>query len=278
MLHPLYTPVLLKSGRTVYFDKFTGYICLEKPLVVPSHKGGILADEMGLGKTVEVLACLLLNAKSERIQNYNNASTSSNRKPIIEKQKKKKTPKVEESSSDHVDDAKSIKVPDDWVKKSSKKSKTFVALELWYNSLLAEVTPSSSRRDSSYRDEPLIQCICGSVSENGTVECDSCGKYQHQACLGYNKKHGRYLCPQCWMDEPLLECGATLIVTPIVLRTQWCKEICKHIQGNLRVLQYDGFSSSPIYPTQLEQYDIVITTYSVLQNELRLTENLQVSI
>lgn len=32
----------------------------------------------------------------------------------------------------------------------------------------------------------------------------------------------------------------------------------------------------PVYPTNLQQYDLVITTYNVLQNELRLSENGQV--
>jgi E3 ubiquitin-protein ligase SHPRH len=74
------------------------------------------------------------------------------------------------------------------------------------------------------------------------------------------------------MNQPLVECKATLIVSPASLRTQWCKEICKHIRGDFRVLQYGGSSLTPIYPTELAKYDVVITTYNVLQSELRLTE------
>ncbi|KAJ8966853.1 hypothetical protein NQ317_006638 [Molorchus minor] len=47
----------------------------------------------------------------------------------------------------------------------------------------------------------------------------------------------------------------------------------KNAVGGLRVLQYDGYTASPVYPTQLKEYDLVITTYSVLKAELRLTEN-----
>nr|CAH7738165.1 unnamed protein product [Callosobruchus chinensis] len=92
----------------------------------------------------------------------------------------------------------------------------------------------------------------------------------------YNKKLGEYFCPQCWMNQPLVEIGATLIVTPMSLRKQWISEIRRHIGGSIRVLQYDGCNSMAIYPTQFKNYDIVVTTYSVLQSELRLTEQFNV--
>ncbi|CAG9815357.1 unnamed protein product [Phaedon cochleariae] len=267
LLHPLYTTVEMKSGLTIYLDKYTGYINLEKPLIPTSSKGGILADEMGLGKTVELLACILLNPKIEIIKSEH---PRSHQLKIVH-QSKKPTVKVDENKPyiSHLDQAKKIKVPEDWVKSSSRKSATRVALEMWYDNVLSNI--SATKEDEE--EERSVQCICGSTSEEGTVECDCCGKYQHQECLGYKKSLGRYLCPQCWMNEPLLESGATLIVTPATLRAQWCKEICRHLQGDLKVLQYDGFNATPVYPTQLKQYHIVVTTYNVLQNELRLTEN-----
>ncbi|CAH1988087.1 unnamed protein product [Acanthoscelides obtectus] len=88
----------------------------------------------------------------------------------------------------------------------------------------------------------------------------------------YNKKLGEYFCSQCWMSQPLIEIGATLIVTPLSLRKQWISEIRRHIGGGIKVLRYDGCNSMVIYPTDLKNYDIVVTTYNVLQSELRLTE------
>jgi len=40
-------------------------IVTQKPVAVRSLPGGILADEMGLGKTVEVLACILINRRTD---------------------------------------------------------------------------------------------------------------------------------------------------------------------------------------------------------------------
>ncbi|KAJ8921378.1 hypothetical protein NQ315_002994 [Exocentrus adspersus] len=281
-LHPLYTTVVLKSGLTVYYNKYTGYLDIEKPVVPPCSKGGILADEMGLGKTVEVLACILLNRKpffneshTENTLIFDNDvdSVEDVDIPVIHKQPKKRK-RIQEDChvNENVDHPKKLKVPNDWVKSSSKKTPTKIALEMWYNSMLSEMSVSTSSYPYRNDDEPLVQCICGSTSEEGIIECDSCGKYQHRLCLGYNKALGRYLCPQCWMDEPLLDCGGTLIVTPMSLRTQWCNEICRHIKGGLRVLQYEGYSATPVYPTKLKEYDLVITTYNVLKAELRLTE------
>lgn len=275
--------MVLKSGLTIYYNKYTGYVDIDKPVILPCCNGGILADEMGLGKTVEVLACILLNKKP--INNSQAQETSSLavdnkfdpgdllKSPTVDKQLKKRK-RVEENNtpSPVVDQPKKLKVPNDWVKPANNKNATKIALELWYNSILSGMSVSSNRCPYRDEDEPLVQCICGNTSEEGIIECDSCGKYQHRLCLGYRKSLGRYLCPQCWMDEPLLECGATLIVTPIALRAQWCNEICRHIKGGLKVLQYEGYSATPVYPTQLMEYDLVITTYNVLKAELRLTE------
>jgi hypothetical protein len=51
------------DGQLLYYNKYAGYVTMEKPKSVKLPSGGILADEMGLGKTVEVLACLLANQR-----------------------------------------------------------------------------------------------------------------------------------------------------------------------------------------------------------------------
>ncbi|XP_057665468.1 E3 ubiquitin-protein ligase SHPRH isoform X2 [Diorhabda carinulata] len=315
-LHPLYIPIKLESGLEIYFDKYTGYVTSEKPVISTTSRGGILADEMGLGKTVEVLACILMNPKcpdkleeltcdledmpivrktpkkrnciidsddelsSENTSLINKLKDTEERVsekeeaiiPIVKLQRKKRKMVIETKKTDYTHKPKPLKIPKDFVQPESKKSATFLALDMWYKNILSEI---STVKPESYEDpnKKSVQCICGSISEERIIKCSNCIKYQHIECLGYKKSLGKYICPQCWMEEPLIESKATLIVTPTALKTQWKKEICKHIIGNFKVLQYQGFSATPVYPTELKEYDVVLTTYNVLQNELRLTEN-----
>lgn len=271
-MHPLYQPVQLKSGETIYYDKFNGYVTLEKVVLGNIVRGGILADEMGLGKTVEVLACILVNSNIIASE----VSKSECPFPIIQSSKKIETCIKEEKVTIEINTVQETKlnIPKKWIKKT--KSANYLALEKWYNETLSVIS-TVGRKSKNKETSILIQCICGSTSEKNIVSCQYCRKYQHMSCFGYKKSFGPYVCPQCWMDKPLIDCQATLIVTPTSLKTQWCNEISKHVKGPLKVFLYDGYSTSPMYPIDFQNCHIVITTYSVLQNELRLTENLQVS-
>lgn len=278
-IHPLYTPVKLKSGLEVYFDKYTGYLVTTKPVLQQESCGGILADEMGLGKTVEVLACILLNpSPTKRIgSGAANKVYDADACPSVERNSKKRrirdneTTRVVEGNNKLVDEAKKIKVSSDWVKSGSKKTQTRIALELYYNNCLEELNPYRAITAEVLR----VECLCGnaSVDTEATVQCVDCAKLQHPSCLGYRKEYGNFRCAQCWMTQPELDSRATLIVSPKALRTQWCNEVRKHVAGRFKILQYDGTCVAPVYPTKLLDYDLVITTYSVLQSELRLSES-----
>lgn len=68
--------------------------------------------------------------------------------------------------------------------------------------------------------------------------------------------------------------GATLIVTPISLKDQWISEISRHAPG-LRVKYYQGIQGQGLVAgdddrivAELADYDVVITTYSVLSLEI----------
>ncbi|CAH1988084.1 unnamed protein product [Acanthoscelides obtectus] len=266
-IHPLYTAVTLPSGLQVYFVPFSGYVSNTYPQIEPCIRGGILADEMGLGKTVEVLACILLHPKDEHVFLQDNGEM----KPIIisAKRKKMNSDREEETytQAEGPQTTKKIKeIQRNIMKVNPKKTATKIALETWYALELG------FGKNYGLPKEPPIQCVCGSIFDEGIVKCESCGKKQHKLCLGYNKKLGEYFCSQCWMSQPLIEIGATLIVTPLSLRKQWISEIRRHIGGGIKVLRYDGCNSMVIYPTDLKNYDIVVTTYNVLQSELRLTE------
>lgn len=263
----------LHSGQTIYFNKYIGILEFEKPTVNLSFPGGILADEMGLGKTVEFLALILLNAKSKEnvVCKKRKVSESDNISfPFIEKNPKKI--KVHVTNEDkYVEKATNLKVPNGLVKKGKTPNK--IALEKWYENTLKQYDTTNSIKKVVCN----IQCVCGSTSEKGIIACTKCSKRQHTKCMGYTEQYGPYICPQCWKDEPLLESPATLIVCPPALEEQWCAEICKHVGSGISILKYHGSKEVPIYPTKLRNYDIVITTYSILQNELKLSEANDVS-
>lgn len=66
-------------------------------------------------------------------------------------------------------------------------------------------------------------------------------------------------------------CGATLVVCPLVAVTQWRLEIEAHTApGTLRVAVYHGGKRTSD-PGVLESADVVLTTYSTLENEYRRT-------
>ena len=65
--------------------------------------------------------------------------------------------------------------------------------------------------------------------------------------------------------------GATLIVTPPNLKSQWLSEMDQHAPG-LRVMYYGGVkrhgSSGDELVKELAEHDVVVTTYNVLQAEI----------
>ncbi|XP_058123566.1 E3 ubiquitin-protein ligase SHPRH [Anopheles ziemanni] len=133
----------------------------------------------------------------------------------------------------------------------------------------------------SGRKRAQLKCICKLKHERKTIACEMCGFLQHHLCV---LKHHNvdvasntnpYLCPECWRTEPLVESGATIIVSPAAIKHQWASEIRKHISGpGIRLFVYNGVSEpagSWISPTELSSYDVVLTDYNVLKQEIWFT-------
>nr|XP_022908014.1 E3 ubiquitin-protein ligase SHPRH [Onthophagus taurus] len=265
IINPLYEKITLNNKTEIYFDKYTGHIEPYPPIIKSFQSCGILADEMGLGKTVEILALTLIHTRQSIYPIYTKNEVNhslESETPTIEI-----STKVRKRKSNFSEDITHV-IAEKKPKRENKREKSLHrrALEAWYNNMLG--------LNKNVEKKSLLQCVCGDKKEEDVVECSKCGKQQHSGCLGYQEKFGAYICPQCWIQEPLLVSKATLIITPISLKQQWCDEICKHVNGNFKVLQYGtGQNIQCVYPTDLLEYDIVITTYNVLQSELRLREN-----
>ncbi|KAM8710593.1 hypothetical protein ACLKA7_017248 [Drosophila subpalustris] len=128
--------------------------------------------------------------------------------------------------------------------------------------------------------QPKIHCICiEKLEATKKVQCLRCQLWQHQNCV--KDTHEHYVCPNCWTqltadcqpEQQLVDTGATIIVSPKEIKTQWYHEISKHIEDSkLKVLLYPGLHSGVWYsPMELAKYDIVLTDYTILVHEINHT-------
>ncbi|KAH8266201.1 hypothetical protein KR038_008904 [Drosophila bunnanda] len=120
-------------------------------------------------------------------------------------------------------------------------------------------------------------CIC--IRKGGArIQCSRCRRWQHIKCMGSRDATDRtHLCPDCWSElaktsEGLVETGATFIVSPSAIKMQWFHEMKKHISPGLKVLLYQGLHAGCwVNPLELAQYDVVLTDYGILRNEIHHT-------
>lgn len=196
--------------------------------------------------------------------------------PKIEIQTKYKQPKVKDKTNSKV-----LKKTTKETNSSGKKkiSATRLATRIWYENKLAEMIIKTKKKKPY--DLVEAKCICGNFKMSNTINCSECKHFQHPDCVGYKGKPSDYICSQCWLNKPKIKSNATLIVSPISICRQWSLEVKRHIRQNgLRVLVYKGIHKAGLmYPTDLAcNYDVVITTYNVLQSELRFSNDEQCSI
>ncbi|KAH8342380.1 hypothetical protein KR059_004122 [Drosophila kikkawai] len=147
--------------------------------------------------------------------------------------------------------------------------------EYWLRLLddLGDELPLKRKRKEGRQDF----CIC--LRKGGArMQCSKCGRWQHKHCMGtQNTADLPHLCPECWSElaktrEILVETGATFIVSPCAIKMQWFHEMKKHISPGLKVLLYRGLhAGSWVNPLELAQYDVVLTDYSILRNEIHHT-------
>ena len=180
------------------------------------------------------------------------------------------------------------------VKKTKKKESLYDKLKVDYDRKLAACSDayvlsdrykSAAKHwygtffDTKVAPTDYFECVCG-ADDYGVqsdpkyrVQCLDCNQWQHAECLGYDVTdpyRGEYYCPHCWATtRPPVESSATLIVSPSAIAHQWIEEMQRHLSADVRVLFYRGTKASGyIQPQYLaSNYDIVVTTYNILQSE-----------
>ncbi|KAH8318472.1 hypothetical protein KR067_003286 [Drosophila pandora] len=119
-----------------------------------------------------------------------------------------------------------------------------------------------------------VFCVCTS-KKGARVQCSKCRLWQHTYCMN-SSDDIPHLCPNCWTEvvdssDQLVETGATFIVSPNAIKMQWFREMQKHISPNLKVLLYRGLHTGAgtwYSPLRLAEYDVVLTDYVTLRNEI----------
>ncbi|EDW93616.1 E3 ubiquitin-protein ligase SHPRH isoform X2 [Drosophila yakuba] len=143
--------------------------------------------------------------------------------------------------------------------------------DYWHQRLdeIADDVPLKRARMTKKQE---VFCIC-TKKHDKRVQCIKCRRWQHESCMGISDTSA-HLCPSCWSElvkssERLVESGATIIVSPNAIKLQWFEEIHKHISPSLKVLPYYGLHSTFwVSPLKLAEYDVVLTDYTILRNEI----------
>jgi E3 ubiquitin-protein ligase SHPRH len=149
------------------------------------------------------------------------------------------------------------------------------------------------RAPRAWKNE-TFECVCSDEAKaEALVVCRSCGAKVHASCNG-GSEYFEVSDNEClWCvskTQSLFTLKCTLIVCPMPIINQWVNELNRHIKDSekVRILVYQGVSGEGrklvkkcsqvgredsihrtiIHPLQFENFDIVLTTYSVLRSEL----------
>lgn len=244
-LHELYVPLSV-DGVEMYYNKPGDFVVLDRPTKIARKPGGILADEMGLGKSVEVLACILCHPRPP-----STLPTDQDQETRV-------------FDIHPVADANGTSPGSGIVNGGARKKK-------------ARKRKNTVRSSSvTFASRSSFECVCGASEESADgsdkVQCEKCGLWQHMDCVKYERELGPYFCPHCWVLETQtpVTSGATLIVSPSSILSQWVDETELHLRANsLRVFNYPGiYKHGYVQPRTLAKYDVVLTTYEVLRKEI----------
>ncbi|KAL1518983.1 hypothetical protein AB1Y20_003252 [Prymnesium parvum] len=151
------------------------------------------------------------------------------------------------------------------------------------------VSPPPSPAGPPAAENPMLPCICGgqpSECEGTYVGCDTCGRWVHDCCAGFEtvaeveKEGADYHCMHCACaqnESSPRATGATLLVCPAAILGQWRHEVERHVlAGGMRVSVYPGMATAlktphrlaSIHPHSLGAADLVLCSIETLRSEL----------
>ncbi|EDV27774.1 uncharacterized protein TRIADDRAFT_53804 [Trichoplax adhaerens] len=263
IIHSLWRELKSIDGKQFYFNPYSSRITISRFNIAPLPPGGILADEMGLGKTVEVLACVLLNERPTNILE-NSTSTDVSGNNLAAKSCDDVCERSDVAYQYDCSDSKDADKVDEGKNTSTLRKRI-------HSQLKDSITRPSNGNSCK------LTCICGGLNEDEdseqpkTAQCQICSIWQHPKCVRPDFDYcSEYICPHCIVRKPTIASGATLIISPSSIAYQWKEEIMRHIdKAGFKAMIYKGVAKEGfINPSVLANYDIIITTYETLQQDI----------
>lgn len=260
-LSPLCMPVnLIDTCATMFYNPFSGTVSLHPECIPPYVFGGILADEMGLGKTVELLACVFAHRKSESEDGKSNDSlnqTFEDRKVNLKRLKRERVECI-----------------------CGAVTESYKYRGLWVQCDICDAWQHADCVEYSVR----IKTAKAGKASNGK-RCNDKGtekakkrmiRKNDTKVILMDQDHICQLCSELIQaTEAPLATGATLIVCPTPILSQWHAEIIRHTNpGSLKTYIYEGVRNASLPNvasaeiSELFSSDIVLTTYDVLKEDL----------
>lgn len=242
------------SGLKMFYNPFSGNVAMRSEVFSERVSGGILADEMGLGKTVELLACILSHRWS----------ASKSGACINEESQLRKESQI------HIKRLKRERV--ECICGAVTESYRYTGL--WVQCDVCDAWQHSDCVGYSARGKKVKD---GSGQQKREKDIEKSRRKKYVPTIV--EREGKYVCQLCLelmsVTESPVPSGATLIVCPAPILHQWQTEIIRHTNtDSVKVLVYEGvkntsFSEEPaVEVDELVSYDIVLTTYDVLKEDL----------
>lgn len=260
-LSPLCLPVdFLDTCTKMFYNPFSGNVSLQPEQSSPYVFGGILADEMGLGKTVELLACIFAHRKSaseDGIFIYTESEVPCHQKPNLKRLKRERV----ECICGAVNESRKYKGL--WVQCD--------ICDAWQHADCVGYSPKGKHLKSSE--------VSGGQGYEKRSMVDTKKHTRKKNTTNVVVREGEHICPLCSelmqaTNSPVAT-GATLIVCPAPILSQWHAEILRHTRpGSLKICVYEGAKitslsdASVVDISELVSADIVLTTYDILKEDL----------